>query len=183
MAVRYYNSSSDGQSQSVRPFALGPNQSTVFQATPPSQQPQTPYSEPPGVRQGVQSLKNSSRFRSLFGGSQAAPAPTSAAFRDKALAGWNSPGGGPQSGGGLGGKFGGPALFAYLIAKGKTLEQKNPNSVLGRGLLSGLGPSFNQVKKDPKLAVIPHFLHGWLRNKKAAKAKPEWAGLFNLFGG
>jgi hypothetical protein len=94
---------------------------------------------------------------------------------------------------GMGGSTGGmsslagaatPLMWAALIGLGKGVEHKNPNTPYGRALLSGLGPSLNQIKADPKLGLttalgVP-FLNGWIRNDKAAKAKPEWGGLFGL---
>lgn len=84
-------------------------------------------------------------------------------------------------GGGFSASSVSPLVYARLIAAGKVIENKNPNSFLGRGLLSGLGPSFNQVKADPKLAFLGPFA-GLFRNQKAAEAKPEWYGLAKSIG-
>ena len=75
-----------------------------------------------------------------------------------------------------------PFAIAALIMAGKRVENQNADNPLGRGLLSMLGPSAAQIKEDPKIGLttalgIP-FINGWIRNDKAANAKPEWASLF-----
>lgn len=94
--------------------------------------------------------------------------------------------GGPAGGGGASGlgALGPAAGFAALIGSGKLIENKTHDTPLGRGLLSGLGPSLAQIQKDPKLgfttAIGVPFLNGWLRNDDAAEADPEWASLFGF---
>lgn len=91
-----------------------------------------------------------------------------------------SSGGGSSAGGGMSGLAGAatPLAFAAMIGGGKLIEHNNPDSTYGRGLLSMLGPDFNQIKADPKLgfttALGVPFLNGFIRNDKAAHAKPEW---------
>lgn len=126
--------------------------------------------------------------------SSAAAASSAATGPGGLLAGGGvtSAGAGTGATGGLSGMFGGGAgamgslgpigAIAALIASGKTIEHNNANNPLGRGLLSMLGPSLNQVKADPKLGLttlfgLP-FLNGFIRNDKAAHAKPEWSFLF-----
>ena len=98
-----------------------------------------------------------------------------------------APGAAATSGGGSGLAAAAPALgYAYLIGQGKMLENQYPDSPLGRALLSGLGPSIPQMIADPKLAGfaalgVP-FLGGVFRNDKAAKAEPEFAGLWRGLG-
>lgn len=92
-------------------------------------------------------------------------------------------GAGAGAGGGLA-AMGPIAGFAALIGGGKLLEERNSQSPVGRGLLSMLGPSISQMRADPKLAVttavgLP-FLNGFIRNNKAASAKPEWAGFMGF---
>ena len=98
-------------------------------------------------------------------------------------------GGGAGAGGGASGGLGGmgPLLYAYLIGKGKMLENENPDSALGKGLLAGLGPSFAQVREDPMGMGLPTalglpFLTPFTGSKKARATEPEWAGLWNMFG-
>ena len=86
---------------------------------------------------------------------------------------------GAQSGWGSMSSAGPIGLFAALIAAGKMAEYKNPDSVYGRASLSLLGPSFNQLKADPKLAFLGP-LGGIFRNDEAAKAPPEWSKLLGL---
>lgn len=98
---------------------------------------------------------------------------------------------GPGASGGTGmSNFAGgatPLLWAYLIGKGKMIENQNPNSPVGKGLLAGLGPSFAQIKEDPKgmglptLAGLP-FLTPWTGSKKARETEPEWAGFWKGIG-
>lgn len=128
-----------------------------------------------------------------FGGAtNAAPAGTAAdmgvmpAFGGATNAGAAGGSGAAAGGSGAGagaGAFAIPAAAAVGIMAGKTLESQYPDTWLGRGLLSGLGPSIPQVMADPKLGLttalgLP-FLNGWIRNDKAANAKPEW---FQMFG-
>ena len=70
------------------------------------------------------------------------------------------------------------AMIAAIVA-GKTIESKNPDTAYGRASLSLLGPSFNQVKADPKLAFAGPFA-GLIRNDEAANASPEWSKLLGL---
>lgn len=75
-----------------------------------------------------------------------------------------------------------PAAIAAAIMGGKELEQRESKSPLGRGLLSGLGPSFSQVKEDPKLALttllgVP-FINGAIRSDKAGSATTDWRAIF-----
>lgn len=88
--------------------------------------------------------------------------------------------GGSVGGAGFG-AFGPAAAFAALIGAGKLIESENADSPLGRGLLSGLGPSISQIFEDPKLGAfaalgVP-FLGGIFRSKKASRTEPEWAPL------
>lgn len=93
-------------------------------------------------------------------------------------------GGASGAGGGMSSLAGAatPALFAALIGAGKNVESNNPDSWYGRGLLSMLGPSGNQIKQDRKLgwttALGIPFVNGFIRNDDAAKADPEWKGVF-----
>lgn len=80
-----------------------------------------------------------------------------------------------------------PLLYAYLIGQGKMLESENPDSALGKGLLGGLGPSFNQLKEDPVGMGLPSllgfpFLAPFFANDKSRRAKPEFAGIWNAAG-
>jgi hypothetical protein len=97
-------------------------------------------------------------------------APNSGAFSGSGLGGWA-------------GSLGTPLAYAALIGAGKAVEHNNPDSWIGRALLSGLGPSIAQIKEDPKLGLttalgLP-FLNGWIRSDEAAREEPEW---FRLLG-
>ncbi len=110
------------------------------------------------------------------------PAPRQNRFAGAGQAGLNALRIGGQTSAGAGANLGPIGAIATAIVAGKTIEQKNPNSIVGRGLLSGLGPSFNQIRADPKLGALTlaglPFLGGAVRNDKAANASPEWAFLF-----
>lgn len=80
-----------------------------------------------------------------------------------------------------------PAIYAYLIGKGKMLENENPGSAQSDALLAGLGPSFNQIKEDPVGMGLPTalgapFLTPFTGSDKAKAEKPEWAGLWEGIG-
>lgn len=80
-----------------------------------------------------------------------------------------------------------PLLYAYLIGQGKMIEGNNPDSALGKGLLGGLGPSFNQLKEDPVGMGLPSllgapFLAPFFASDDARKAKPEFAGIWESLG-
>lgn len=89
-----------------------------------------------------------------------------------------------NGGAGMGGMFS-PAMFAALIGMGKNTEANHWDKPVGKGLLAGLGPSFNQIKADPKGMGLPTalgvpFLTPWTANDESRKAKPEWSGFFNF---
>lgn len=96
-------------------------------------------------------------------------------------------GGSGGAGGGAMGAAGPAALFAALIAAGKMAEYDNPNSIQGKASLGLLGPSFNQIKEDPKGVGLPTalgvpFLAPFTGSDKARAAKPEWAGAMGKGG-
>lgn len=102
-----------------------------------------------------------------------------AAGAGAASAASSSGGSGAGAGGGMASM--GPGLFAALIASGKLIEHGNPDSALGKGLLGGLGPSYAQIRADPKGMGIPTALgHAWATpwtsSRKARGTAPEWAG-------
>lgn len=84
-----------------------------------------------------------------------------------------------------------PLLYAYLIGKGKMMENnrlsQDPNDPMGNLGLAMLAPSFNQIKEDPKGMGLPTllgvpFLTPFTASDKSKQTKPEWSGLWNSLG-
>lgn len=124
-----------------------------------------------GFNPGMLSMFNSGGGSGLLGGGSAS-------------AGSGSAGGGS----GMMGSLGPIAAIMAAVAATKEMERAQGNSTMGKIWGTFNAPSFNQIKADPKLgfttaAGIP-FINGFIRNDKAANAKPEWQGLLGgLFGG
>lgn len=126
-------------------------------------------------RQQMPSIPN---LQGLMGGETAAPSGASPAASPAAS--------GPSGMSNLAGSAT-PLLYAYLIGQGKMIEGNNPDSALGKGLLGGLGPSFNQLKEDPVGMGLPSllgvpFLAPFFASDDARKAKPEFAGIWESLG-
>lgn len=123
-------------------------------------------------RQQMPSIPN---LQGLMGGETAAPSGASPAAAS-----------GPSGMSNLAGAAT-PLLYAYLIGQGKVIEGNNPDSALGKGLLGGLGPSFNQLKEDPVGMGLPSllgvpFLAPFFASDKARRAKPEFGGIWESLG-
>lgn len=80
-----------------------------------------------------------------------------------------------------------PLMYAYLIGKGKTIENErlneNPDDPLGNFGLAMLAPSGAQIAEDPVGMGLPTllglpFLTPFTASDDAKKKKPEWSGLF-----
>jgi hypothetical protein len=91
---------------------------------------------------------------------------------------------GSAGGGGMGSALAGAGPYAAMAAAvlaGKTAEYKNPGEWYSDASLSLLGPSFNQMKEDPKLGLMTAlglpFLNGFIASDKAKAAPPEWYGI------
>lgn len=80
-----------------------------------------------------------------------------------------------------------PLAYAYMIGKGKTLENErlseDPDDPLGNFGLATLAPSGAQIAKDPVGMGLPTlfglpFITPFTASDDAKKEKPEWSSLF-----
>lgn len=127
-------------------------------------------------------MMNPMAFMGGFGGGGSAAGGSAAGTAGGSAAGGSAAGGsGAASSLGSLGPVG--AIMAGVVAS-KGLEYRHPNGVIGTLGQTFNAPSFNQIKKDPKVGVttalgIP-FINSLIMNDKAKKAQPEWESLFNL---
>lgn len=116
----------------------------------------------------------------MFGGSSGAAAGGEAGSLGGASASSGSTGGASSAMGSLGPVA---AIMAAVAASKAVEANQSPDSGFGKFLGSVNAPSINQIKEDPKIGVttaigIP-FINGFIRNDKAASARPEWESLFS----
>lgn len=129
---------------------------------------------------------------------QSPPSPSGGNFDASAFGDMYRSGGPGQNGGGV---FGGgsgmsdwaggatPLLYAYLIGKGKSLEndrlKKYPDDPLGNVGLGLLGPSISQALADPKGMGLPTllglpFLTPFTASDAAKQKSPWFKGILGL---
>lgn len=157
--------------------------------------------------QGGMDLSNMLRMKNAMGGGTQAsyaggsgPAPGS--FRGAQEAGLGSTSAAAPQSAGMSNLFGmtsgegagaaGPGLlYAYLIGKGKMMEnerlKENPDDPMGNFGLAMLAPSGAQIMEDPKGMGLPTllgapFLTPFTASDKAKQTEPEWAGIWNWAG-
>lgn len=157
--------------------------------------------------QGGPSVSDLMRMKNAMGGGTQAsymggsgPAPGS--FRGAQEVGMGSTSAAAPQSAGMSNMFGmtsgegagamGPGLlYAYLIGKGKMMEnerlKENPDDPMGNFGLAMLAPSGAQIMEDPKGMGLPTllgapFLTPFTASDKAKQTEPEWAGMWNWAG-
>lgn len=163
------------------------------------QQPQSQGGMSPSDMLRMKNALASQNIQASYAGGSG-PAPGS--FRGAQEAGLGSTSAAAPQSAGMSNMFGmtsgegmgaaGPGLlYAYLIGKGKMMEnerlKENPDDPMGNFGLAMLAPSGAQIMEDPKGMGLPTllgapFLTPFTASDKAKQTEPEWAGAWNFFG-